>query len=260
MSRIRSCFFCLLVLCLIAGALSSCVQSSSTYEATATITVFEDQDQDGQWGDDTPSPIPGALVVAEYNVDGQMIRSALLTDGKGQATIKAEYTHFFYVDVIPPCGYRATTDLTQSASGQPEPQLNFGFTSDAPNPGRAVVHFYLWEDRDGNGVQDPGEPPLGNVALDADPRSMSRTYDYREDGLAITTDAAGRATLDLGNSCGTIHVRVPLGWRTTAVTPEDQGREEGWLTLPYTSTATQVTWGLRSIPLQPTPTPLPSSG
>lgn len=261
MSRIRSYFFCLLVVSVIATGLSSCVQTSSVmYEAIATVTVFEDLDQDGVWLDGDPTPIPSTLIVAEYNVEGQTVRSALLTDNTGHATIKAEYTHFFYVDVIPPCGYQATTELTQSASGQPEPQLRFGFVPDAPRPGRAVLRFYLWEDRNGNGIQDSGEPPLGDVTFDADPRPMSRTYDYREDGLSITTDDAGRVTLDLGNSCGMLHVRVPLGWRTTTVTPEDEGQEEGWLTLPYTSEATEIMWGLRSVPLQPTPSPFPSSG
>jgi hypothetical protein len=220
----------------------------SIYKKQAEVVAFEDADGDGNM-DRGEAPIPDTLVVGEFNIHGSFRRSGALTGEDGTAVIEAEYTHFFKIMVVPPCGASATTPSSLDATeGKP---LRFGF---APQPQRASSRFQftLWEDRDGNGVQENGEGLLGSFNLYADPLADSAPNSALYFGsLAVQTDETGRAALDLGNACGNLLVPPLAGWSVTSVIPEPAS-SAGGLWFHYNAGVAEVTLGLYPIP---TPTP-----
>lgn len=228
----------------------------TVYSSTAWVTVFEDRDGNGEQGSDEPG-IPDALVLAVYNTYGAFTRDVLRTDTAGQATFSAQYTNVFNVEVVPPCGTRATTATFYDLSGDRSVNVAAGFVAETPRSGLATVRFHLWDDQDGDGVHGSGEADLGNVSLLAAFHSGSAT-NYGADALRVTTDASGRATLELGNSCGTLWLWVPLDWVTSSIAPGGE-REGEWTAIPYDVGTTEVEWGLQAAPTPtltfPTPTP-----
>jgi len=228
----------------------------TVYEAAVTVAVFEDDDGDGVW-DEGEHPIRGTVVVAKHNIHGGFTRSAVLTDAEGQATLAAEYTHVFEISVLPPCGFRATTETTTSISHSPRARFEVGFVPERPRSGTALLSFYLWEDLDGDGLRQADELAIPGLTLHADPQMGRDTPGaiYRPDAWSVTTDQEGRATLGLGNSCGTVCLSVPFGWRSTAIRPSAQ-EERDALLVPYSTGITEIEWGLRRLP---SPTSVPAS-
>jgi hypothetical protein len=194
--------------------------------------------------------IPNTLVLGEFNIHGSFQRTGALTDEDGQATLAIEYTHFFKVMVLPPCGATATTPASLDATE--EKRLHFGFAPQSARPGSAIVKFHLWEDRDGSGAREAGEGPLPSFPLYADPLPASAPDSGIYFGsLALQTDEEGAATLDLGNSCGEMLTPFRHGWNFTSFSQEPSS-SDGGLWFPYGEGVTEVTLGLYPLP---TPTP-----
>ena len=234
----------LLALAILLGVLDTCPHT--VHGANPTIIVFEDLDQDGR-RDRDEAPIPDTLIVSTFNVHGHYTHLGVLTDEKGEATINAEYTHFFNVLVAPPCGYRSTTETRFKPENAR--RLEVGFAPEAPRTGTATVRLHLWQDEMANGEQDDGESPLADQTIYVD---ISEEDGHLLSGcvLEARTDADGWATLQLGNSCGTVWLRVPDGWST----PADLVERE-WQAVTYDLGETTIEWGLEPITRPATETP-----
>jgi len=81
-----------------------------------------------------------------------------------------------------------------------------------------TFHFHVFRDLNGNGVLDPGEPGLPNVAVQVD---------YHADGTidaTVTTDANGDADLNaIAAFPYRLSIVVPPGATQTTANPPDQG-------------------------------------
>jgi hypothetical protein len=213
------------------------------YQADTTITVFEDQDADGRFDKDEPL-IPETLVVAVYNVHGTHNHLGLFTDEMGQVRVRAEYTHFYNLIVVSPCGTTPTGDTMFRRSDKK--QLEVGFEPTAPRPGTATLHLWIWDDQDGNGQQDAGESPLGSSLIYVGFQQDGSSY---ETALQLRVDEQGFGDLALGNSCGTVWLRPPDRWMAA-------GGEVGeWMSFTYDLGINEIEWGLFPMP---TPTPRPT--
>lgn len=230
----------LLALAILLGVLDTCPHTIQN--ASPTITVFEDLDRDGRRDRDEP-PVPNTLVIADFNMHGNYTHLSLLTDEKGEVTIDAEYSHFFNVVVVPPCGYAPTTEtiLEPEDAGR----IDVGFGPEAARTGTATVRLHLWHDEKANGVHDDGETPLADQIVYVD---VEGDHDLSRGTFQAHTDADGWATLELGNSCGTIWLRVPDNWSTS-----DGLVEREWQAVTYGLGETTVAWGLERMTRPPTP-------
>ncbi len=78
------------------------------------------------------------------------------------------------------------------SAGQHVPDVDFGYLNESPTT--AVVGDYVWSDYNNNGLQEPGEPGIGNVQLSlisAGPDGFFNTPDDVTNAVTHT-DAAGR--------------------------------------------------------------------
>lgn len=232
----------LLALTILLGVLDTCPHTIQN--ANPTITVFEDLDRDGRQDRDE-SPIPNTMVVSVFNMHGHFTHLSLLTDAQGEVTIHAEYSHFFNVVVVPPCGYEPTTET--ALKPEDARRVEVGFAPDAPRAGSATVRLHLWHDENANGAQDDGEPPLADHLVYV---NVAGNHNTNRGVLETRIDADGWATLELGNSCGTIWLQVPDNWSTSAGLVERE-----WQAVTYDLGKTTVEWGLEPMTRSPTPNP-----
>jgi hypothetical protein len=232
----------LLALAILLGVLDTCPHTIQN--ASPTLTAFEDLDRDGRQDRDEP-PIPNTLVVADFNVHGTFTHLGRLTNEKGEVTLSAEYTHFFNVVVVPPCGSTPTTETTFKPENAR--RLEVGFAHDVPRAGTATLRLHLWHDEKANGEQDLGEPPLADQIVFVD---VEGGHNLNRGVLEARTGADGWTTIDLGNSCGTVWLRVPDSWSIPAGLAERE-----WQAVTYNLGETTVEWGLERMTRSPTPTP-----
>lgn len=241
-----------IALLLVLGALVACGPSpgdNPSRTVTAPAVVFEDGDGDGV-RDAGEAGLAGVLVVATTNRHGIFARTVEPTGAGGEATVEGTTTHVFRIAVVPPCGYHATTPVDVNA--EPDGEVAFGFAPEDPQLEEATITFILWHDQDEDGTQDPEEPVIEGVPIHANPWTPDAERiptSPTHDDLGIATGGDGRATLDLGPSCGILWVPLPEGWRTTSTTPaarHEPGREglPDWLGFPYTPGTTEIAWGL----------------
>lgn len=239
-------------LLLLVGALVACGPSpgdNPRRTVSASVVVFEDGDADGTQ-DPGEAGLAGVLVVATTNQHGTFTRTVARTGVDGEVRVEGTTTHVFRVAAVPACGYRATTPVEVSAESASE--VAFGFAPEEAPSGPATVSLLLWHDQDEDGIQDPEEPAIEGVTLHTNPWQPEAEWMPSSpdgDSLGVTTGDAGRATLELGPSCGTLWIPEPEDWRTTATTPAAR-REPGgeglpdWLGFPYDPGTTEIAWGL----------------
>ena len=213
----------LVVLFLAGGCIPGPPGSQERVDLTVVVNVFADLDGDGHQDNDEPG-IPGTLAASHYNEHGFHARRANLTGENGQTIFSGTYTHFFDVGVAAPCGYQATTETTQNAAASQglslkagNRQRDFGFAPPnndgmvAPKP--AQITFELWQDLNGDGQQDAGEPTFGGQSFAATPYQSGINFMWPDpadmDDFSFTSGPDGTVKLDLGNSCGQIAVRFP---------------------------------------------------
>lgn len=226
----------LLALAILLGVLDTCPHTIQ--DASPTIAVFEDLDGDGRQDRDEP-PIPNTLIVSVFNMHGTFSHLGLLTDEKGEVTIDAEYSHFFNVIVVGPCGYEPTTETAL----RPEStrRIEVGFAPKAARTGTATVRLHLWHDENGDGQQNGDETPLADQIIYVDVTEEG-DHNLNRGTLEIRAGADGWATLQLGNSCGTIWLQVPDNWSTHAGLDERE-----WQAVTYALGETTVEWGLEPV-------------
>ena len=216
--------------------------------ATAHVFVFADLNGDGKQGKDEP-PLSNSLVLAKTNVHGWFSQSSALTDEKGEATIQADYTHYFDVRVLPPCGYTPTTPIVQPSVGVgPFAKQVFGFqpVPELSQPGAEMLTFQLWQDANLDGIWQEEERPLSNIQLSFAP-DWEGTYhatEFDDNTFSTTTDETGHATFNVGNSCGRLLAAPLPDWNTTTFDPGGSVHDDGEIEFGYDAQTDAFTWGV----------------
>ncbi|HEY0009958.1 MAG TPA: SdrD B-like domain-containing protein, partial [Tepidisphaeraceae bacterium] len=181
--------------------------------ASIAGSVFKDLDADGV-KDTGEGALAGARIYIDADKDGvfDSTEKSVLSDTSGNYKLTGLAAGTHRVRQAPPSGYRTTApssgfaDVTlttnQSVTGR-----NFGATQ------RARLSGSLYNDLDGDGVKDSGEPALTSwrVYVDADKDGV---FDTGE--TSTLADSAGNYTFNL--AAGTYRVRsvMPSGYRPTA--------------------------------------------
>jgi hypothetical protein len=218
----------------------------SIQNRTVSVITYEDSDADGEWDRDE-SPIENTLVVGVYNVHGSFTHLGRTTDAAGEVTVSAEYTHFFNLTIVPPCGYRATTETVFTPENNRD--IEVGFAPEDPREGVATVEIVFWEEKDEDGVMNPGEELSNNYVFYVD--VIDEEYrDVAQSNLMARTDEEGRVTLDMGNSCGTLWVRAPMGRLFLD--------GSNWTPVSYDLGVTDISIGLEGPPPSPATTATPA--
>jgi large repetitive protein len=190
----------------IAGAVSLDTNNDGTADAVfsgVTVQLYADSDNDGA-------------------ADNATVLDTAVTDGSGGYSFVNVLPGSYVVVEVDPAGYTsiADGDATADAPGSPADFANVsqtdsllpvnlaaGETDNGNNfvdRGTGSIGDYVWMDRDGDGVQEAGEPPLAGVRVYIDANG-SQTYDVGEN--AAVTSGVGAYVLS-GLAPGTYAVRV----------------------------------------------------
>lgn len=214
---------------------------------TAKVIVFADLDGDGEQDAEEP-PLPNALVLASANIHGIYSQYTAVTDEDGKVTLTVEYTHYFDVGVMQPCGYTPTTPVVQSVIGTgPFAKQVFGFqpVPELSQSSTERVTFHLWQDVNLDGIWQEEERPLSNTQLFFSPDwEHTTSYGFDNNALSAVTDEMGQATLEVGNSCGTLLVAPVQGWEPTTVEPHSKLQDAGEIAFRYDAQTNEFTWGM----------------
>jgi hypothetical protein len=186
--------------------------STTTKDASLTATTFLDESGKGVFPE-RYLPLRNTLIIAEWNIHGYMLREVKLTDQNGQAQFSAEYTHFFDVSVVPPCGYYSTSPLFRDVTNTETAE--FGFWPLDPGEQLSQVRVLVWKDLNSNGTPDPDEGVENQKAsiMFKVPGGADGNIP-NEDNFLQDSDA-GWFDIHLGNSCGTIFMLLLDGEITT---------------------------------------------
>ena len=196
------------------------VTSTPFHPPAVTALVFVDENVNGRYDPAEPT-IPNTFVVGQYNVDEAITRMGALTDESGTVGLAADYTDYFEVVVVPPCGFEATTAVNLSAYEADENGvLAFGFRPNAAKLGLAEIQVHLWQDDYANGVMEDGERPLVDTTVTFNPHLKKLDSNETYAGLlSAQTNAEGVATTSLGNSCGIVWVQPLIESSFTKIRP-----------------------------------------
>ncbi len=193
------------------------------YYAPVTIGNFVWNDLNGNGVQDVGEPgIPGVVLnLSGEDGLGNPVTATSTTDGTGYYQF-TQAPGTYSVSVAAPGGYVATaagqgtagtdsnvspsdTEPVELASGGSDQTIDFGFY--AP----VTIGNFVWNDLNGNGVQDSGEPGLAGVVL-----NLSGT-----DGLGnpvtatATTDGTGYYQFTQAPGTYTVSVAAPVGYAAT---------------------------------------------
>ncbi len=197
------------------------------YRASASFGDFVWSDTDGDGVQDGGEPgISGVTVYADINGNGVFdaaTEPSAVTDGSGAYTIGNLVPGTYTARVDPsslPAGVVQTYDLAGAldhaatfslSATQARTDVDFGYA-----PG-ATIGDFVWEDTDGDGVQDGGEPGLAGVGV--------TLYRASDDAIVATTTTAGDGSYEFaGLAPGTYYLVFAAvgGYERTAV---DQGAD-----------------------------------
>jgi len=137
--------------------------------------------------------------------------------------------------------------------------LEVGFYPESPRPGAVTLHFHIWEDLDGNGVQNGQEPDTHEGLFGVSLKQTDGTVIGYIDGYT----SIGQNWLYLSNYCGTVWVDI-IGtlstlsqnkWITTTISPvgasvptvartSGESRE---FEIPFDFGTTNIEWGWQKV-------------
>ncbi len=130
--------------------------------------VWLDLNMDGIQ-DANEAPIPG-VTVNIYSSGGTLLAS-VVTDANGEWNSGFLPPGDYTVEIIPPAGYNATFD-EDSGTASPDnttivslPDGGTHETADFGLSGTGSIGDYIWEDTNGDGLQDPGEMGIAGVTV-----------------------------------------------------------------------------------------------
>jgi uncharacterized repeat protein (TIGR01451 family) len=210
--------------------------------------IWRDDDAGGTKNGAEPN-LAGIIVTLtggdEY---GNPVNLTVLTDANGNYRFPDLPFGYYRVTVTPPTGSTNTYDPDGSNNSRTDTFLNIS------NPSRSNVDFgyqsiagigdRVWEDRNGDGVQDPDEPGIGGITVtltgtDSTGATISRT---------TTTNGTGAyffANVPASNASGyTVAITPPSGMNATY---DLDGTANNTTTFNYPSSVTRldVDFGLR---------------
>ncbi len=185
-------------------------------------------DINGNGRQDAGEPgIAGVVVrLTGTDIDGNSVDRSDITDSDGSYRFEGLQPGFYQVTIEVPAGYRVTAanqgsddriDSNSDASGAMATFFLPGgvtdLTWDAGLYQSASLGDRVWLDRNGNGLQDAGEPGIGGVTV-----TLSGTTGAGEAvNLTTTTDSAGVYRFDnLAPGTYTVTVTPPSGYLVTA--------------------------------------------
>jgi uncharacterized repeat protein (TIGR01451 family) len=169
-------------------------------------TVYEDSDADGSH-DGGENGLAGRTVFVDVDEDGVLDAGepSQTTDGAGDYSFTGLAPGTYRVRAAGEPGW-VCTDCTQMLVLSSGEQAREDLGRFRP----ATIAGTLYEDLDGNGSRDGGEPPLAGRTV---------FFDYDGDGVegpaepSATTDAAGDYVLaGLNPGTGTVRASLPAGW------------------------------------------------
>ena len=144
--------------------------------------VWEDLNADGQQNIGEPG-VAGVIVNLHDN-NGNIVATTV-TDWNGNYQFTDLQPEDYSLSFVPPLGMTFTTQdqggddaadsdvdpsdgstiVTSLAAGENDPSWDAGLVFFAQNPALASLGNYVWEDLDSDGLQDFGEPGIGNVTI-----------------------------------------------------------------------------------------------
>lgn len=137
------------------------------------IFKFNDKNLDGVYnGVDTP--VESVLFQTQFPAPFQDTVFYGLTDAGGAITYPQLGTGVYTVTETTPPGTTATTPVQRSVTVTKDVTTTVQFGNAAPPGGLEVFKF---EDQDGDGVRDAGEPPLGGVSIHAESTGCGQSVD-----------------------------------------------------------------------------------
>ncbi|MBL0027043.1 MAG: carboxypeptidase regulatory-like domain-containing protein [Saprospiraceae bacterium] len=150
--------------------------------------VWEDLNGDGIFQDGEPG-IEGVMVTIEgMNIFSSLIQKTTTTDNKGKYIFEelkpGTYTTTFKL----PAGFefsKALVNIVELASGQSV------LSQDAPMYRRASIGDFVWDDQNGNGIQEVGEPGISGVVV-----RLNSITSPSSPPLETTTNANGIYSFD----------------------------------------------------------------
>lgn len=229
------------------------VDSTPLHPTAVTALVFVDENVNGRYDPAEPA-IPNTLVVGQYNVAEAITRMGALTDESGTAVLEADYTDYFEVVVVPPCGFEATTAVNLSAYEADENGvLPFGFRPEDTKLGLAEIQVQLWQDAYADGVLQDEERPLVDTTVTFNPHLKKLDSNETYAGLLTAqTDENGVATASWGNSCGIVWVNPLVESGFTKIRPAAI-YEEGQVGFEVANGRLEVRMGVSSQEVVPEP-------
>ncbi len=167
--------------------------------------IWKDSDRDGVV--DTAETGLSGVVVSLYDTTGTIVQATVNTDTQGHYNFGGLAAGHHVIVVTAPSGYWTTYDTdgvgtpNQSevtlAPASAQTGINFGYSG-------GTLGDRVWNDLDGNGVQDAGEPGLPGATVTLNT------------GATTTTDANGYYSFPgLPVGTYTVTVSAPAGWVAT---------------------------------------------
>ncbi len=178
------------------------------------------------------------VIVQLYNSGGTLLGSTTTASG-GKYLFDHLFPGSYYVKVTPPSGYRLTaqdqgsndaldSDADPTTGQMATTTLTEGehdLTWDAGLYKPSAIGNFVWEDVNGNGIQDPQEAGIGNVTVKLHGAGPDGIFGNGDDvSLGTHTDANGFYTFsNLAPGKYYLEFVPPSGW---AITLKDQGTDD----------------------------------
>ncbi|MBK7635345.1 MAG: carboxypeptidase regulatory-like domain-containing protein [Saprospiraceae bacterium] len=198
--------------------------------------VWEDKNGNGQQDSGEPG-IPG-VTVQLLDQNNNVIRTTT-TSGTGAYEFDNLPPGTYYVRVTPPTGYNVTTpnsgnDSTDSdinSTTNTTGAINLGagetnLTIDAGLLRPASLGDFVWDDQNGNGVQDAGEPGISGVIVSLEDASGNPARDINNNIITSTTTGSNGSYQFTNLRPGVVYVvkfTAPSGYQPSSA---DRGGDD----------------------------------
>jgi hypothetical protein len=205
--------------------------------APGSVTTFVWDDQDADGIQDAGEPGLGNVTVQLRNWTGNMLVATTVTNASGVAVFENVATNVvngYRLRYVLPTGHTITTadagsDDAADSDADPTTTMSPGFAltqggqnytlTDCGMWAPGTVNSFVWDDQDGDGIQDAGEPGLSGVTV-----SLRNHTGNMQLGSA-TTNASGIATITNVPTNRDVRLRytLPSG---RVISAADQGSDD----------------------------------